>query len=46
MRQEINASENIVCWSRLLQILLRLYNKVKYRIKQRWPEQTAHIETV
>ena len=36
-----NASENVVCWSRLLQKIAKHYWRIKYRSKQWDPEQTA-----
>ena len=32
-----NASENVVCWSHLLQIIALHYWWIKYRSKQHWP---------
>ena len=32
-----NASENVICWSRLLQIIAKYYLRIKYKSKQRGP---------
>ena len=38
-----NASENVVCSSRLLQIIAKHYWRIKYKAKSVDPEQTAPI---
>ena len=46
LKRQENASENVVCWSRLLQKIANITDKLSIEANRMDPEQTAPIAAV